>query len=137
VARFLGNVALVPGRVRARVGDLAVVESVLGECLVEGEAAEGSEVTLLVRPEGVRLRTPGEPGVRAHVDAVLYLGGSIEYRLRLADGLRFVARVSPHEERFATGDEVAVGLEQTGLSMIAGTPAAVAPVTDEALVGAA
>jgi ABC-type Fe3+/spermidine/putrescine transport system ATPase subunit len=135
VARFLGNVALVPGEVKARMGELTVVDSVIGECLVEGEAAVGAQVTLLVRPEGVRLRPPTEPGVHAHVDAVLYLGGSIEYRLRLPGGLRFVARVSPHEERFATGDEVTVELERTGISMVVGATTA-ADVADE-LVGAA
>jgi ABC-type Fe3+/spermidine/putrescine transport system ATPase subunit len=138
VARFLGNVALVPGEVRARIGELAVIDSVMGECLVEGDAPAGSKITLLVRPEGVRLRSSSLAGVSAHVDAVLYLGGAIEYRLRLADGLRFVARISPHEERFITGDEVTVELERTGLSIITEPSASVVTSADsDALVGVA
>ncbi|MCC5951813.1 MAG: ABC transporter ATP-binding protein [Acidimicrobiia bacterium] len=90
VAGFLGNANLLPGRVMVQRADNVLVDSDLGRfelATTDGEALEG-ELTLLVRPEGVEV-VPLSPATRhlpqATVEASMFLGSTVEYRVRVGD----------------------------------------------------
>jgi iron(III) transport system ATP-binding protein len=96
VARFIGRVNLVAGRVVAASGDRAKVEA-LG-AVVDADAAgmsvaPGDAVHLIVRPEALDvMEGEGTPLWTATVVSRTFLGEKIEYVLRCGDTLLQMAR---------------------------------------------
>jgi iron(III) transport system ATP-binding protein len=92
VATFVGGATLLPATVRAGSASCA-----LGELAVTpGPGAshpDGAQVTVLVRPEQVRLLPDGSPGPRAVVEEVAFFGAHASVALRLLDGPPVAARV--------------------------------------------
>jgi ABC-type Fe3+/spermidine/putrescine transport system ATPase subunit len=114
VARFLGNAALLPGRTAGR----GVVHSELGAIqLGPDHVTDGSDqVTVVVRPEAVQVDADGPS--RAVVEAGLYLGSHVEYRLVTSSGLRLAARSPAGAPRHQAGEEVGIRLDPSGVAVV-------------------
>jgi iron(III) transport system ATP-binding protein len=109
VGRFVGDANLLPAVLD---GDAATC--VLGAVSLTPRPPgdDGAKVTLLVRPEQLRLHD--EPGsATARVDEVVFYGPHASVRLSLADGSTLMVRVDPAHVP-AAGDHV--GVEVTGVS---------------------
>jgi ABC-type Fe3+/spermidine/putrescine transport system ATPase subunit len=116
VADFIGHTNLVRGRVREHVGPVALVEC--GGALVKAAAAgsgdaAGREVTVVLRPEKVRL-DPAESvdtELLTTVTHVVYLGETVLYHLRAEGGLDLTARelAEAATVRYAVGTRVRAG----------------------------
>lgn len=108
VARFFGETntfeataALQDGRLVARLatGMLA---------LPGGSAAPDARITVFIRPNRIRLASPGAaPLARAVVRDTLYLGNTLRATLALSGGPELVAEL-PGYQALSTGDEVAL-----------------------------
>lgn len=88
VAGFIGSSNMIRGTLVA-VGDHASVVEIAGTRVeaasVRGEA--GDAVRVMIRPEKVMLLPPDTAGtVGGSVEAGLYLGDSMQWRIRIADG---------------------------------------------------
>lgn len=91
VAEFVGTMSRIP----ARTAGIGTVE-VLGRRLpVDGEAPEGPEVDVLVRPEAVRV-TADEAG-EARVTATSFLGAVTRLTVTLPDGTTVKADLPTHD----------------------------------------
>jgi ABC-type Fe3+/spermidine/putrescine transport system ATPase subunit len=113
VARFIGVSNELRGIVRRIDGKRAVVQSpdltrdlqiVLPNHM---SVREGSAVTVLLRPERLRLSTAaqglnGEQSLAATVDKVLYSGSDRRYMVRLGEGVVWNVRV-PNDESGRNG----------------------------------
>jgi spermidine/putrescine ABC transporter ATP-binding subunit len=104
VAGFVGESNLLRGTVVAATsGTLRVVTVGGAEFSVAGGASAGQAVTLLIRPESLRLVTDqpsGPPGLQGVVEDATYLGGLRKYTIRLNPSEALVARLP---SRTATG----------------------------------
>ncbi|HYO38698.1 MAG TPA: ABC transporter ATP-binding protein [Nocardioidaceae bacterium] len=90
VATFVGGATLLPATLRSgtaacALGDLAVNPRV--------QSSPDGQVTVLVRPEQVRLLPAGPSGPHADVKEVAFFGSYASVSLRLRDGVRVAARV--------------------------------------------
>ncbi|MFF4160294.1 ABC transporter ATP-binding protein [Streptomyces sp. NPDC001678] len=91
VAEFVGTMSRVP----ARTAGTGTVE-VLGRRLpVDGEAPEGPEVDVLVRPEAVRVTADAKSGAR--VTATSFLGAVTRLTVTLPDGTEVKADLPTHD----------------------------------------
>jgi iron(III) transport system ATP-binding protein len=89
VAAFVGGAGLLPATLRG-----AVAACVLGDVVVaNGPRADGTAVTLLVRPEQIRLVPAETGGACAMVDEVRFYGPYATVRLTVDGGPQLVARV--------------------------------------------
>jgi spermidine/putrescine transport system ATP-binding protein len=113
VARFIGVSNEVRGIVRRIDGKRAVVQSpdLIGDLQIalpiHMSVREGSAVTVLLRPERLRLSTAvqglsGEQSLAASVDKVLYSGSDRRYMVRLGEGVVWNVRV-PNDESGRNG----------------------------------
>ena len=90
VADFIGETNFLSGhaeggRVKLASGDMIEVEG------AEGRAGK---VTVVIRPEQLRLAEPGEAGtIPATVESLVYFGTDTHCHLRLKDGTEMVARL--------------------------------------------
>jgi putative spermidine/putrescine transport system ATP-binding protein len=93
VAEFIGSSNLLPGRIVEQGGGATVVETAGGlrlHCAV-GNANGGSEVSVLLRPERIGVRSPGAGNgdlnrFAARIADVTYLGEDLHLGLELAGG---------------------------------------------------
>jgi iron(III) transport system ATP-binding protein len=113
VGRFVGDANLIAGELH---GDKA--RCVLGTVNLSARpmGGDGTPVTLLVRPEQLRIvpAVSSDPGsANGRVDEVVFYGPHASVRLSLADGTILQARVDPAMVP-AVGDQVRV--EVTGVS---------------------
>ena len=114
VAEFFGATNFIQGRAEASGFS---VDTSLGGLELAASAPPGSDVTLTIRPEAVRLgASPGGTGQNsfpARVTDATYLGTQISYRLQAGEtSLR--AALPPHT-RLAVGDETTVNLPAESL----------------------
>lgn len=87
VANFIGRANFVKGKVSESRQERAMVDC-LGsriEINTRGALAEGSEITLVLRPELLSIAPDGKGMIKAKVRRSLYLGNAIEYEIE-ADG---------------------------------------------------
>ncbi|NKN37586.1 ABC transporter ATP-binding protein [Agrobacterium sp. a22-2] len=112
VAKFVGQVNLIEARVlhSAGAGHVAVATE-FGELEIPagGSLAEGSMLTLALRPEAVEIAAAaGEgPGIPATVLSSYYSGSLVDYRLRLASGHEIDVQTFPRH-RFDDGAMVRI-----------------------------
>lgn len=90
VASFLGNANLVPGEIVTRGHKTACVVSQLGRFEIDTTDFDmtNDRLTLLIRPDALEALHPDDGHSwmpTASVEASMFLGSSIEYRLRLGD----------------------------------------------------
>jgi iron(III) transport system ATP-binding protein len=107
VADFIGRANLIPARVASQQDGSTVVESPLGSITCQKrDFAVGSEVTLCIRPEFIRVAPgAGEGGantVRGKVDTLVFIGEAFEMEL-VAGGERLLAKVDA-DTRIQEGD---------------------------------
>lgn len=124
VATFLCRSNLLAAEVVARgPNGTATVTSPLGrlDCTIDGDASIGDRVTVVVRPESIRLHlaTPEQkPDERALVRAIAFLGDTVECALQLG-GISLIARV-PSNLAPALGAQVAITIEQSEIRVLVG-----------------
>lgn len=109
VADFVGGVAAMKATLTG-----SRLTCALGQMSVDATSAtdrHGGNVTVLVRPEQIRLGKLSPSRARARVEAVDFYGSYAAVRLVLEGGVEIVARVEAHSLP-NTGDEV--GLEVVG-----------------------
>ena len=108
VAEFFGATNFIEGRAEASGFS---VDTSLGTLNLASGVSPGSDVTLTIRPEAVRLEGPREGrenSFSARVSSATYLGTQVSYGLK-AGGTSLRAALPPHT-RLAVGDEVGVSL---------------------------
>lgn len=116
-ARFVSDANLLRGR---REGDGAATE--LGRLRIFGTgAAEGAEVSVLVRPDQVELRRSGR-GTPVRVERCEYYGHDQVVHARLAGGTRLDARLDARE-RWREGDEGFASVPEPAAAFAAEEPA--------------
>ena len=89
VATFIGHSNLFRGRLVAHEGALAAAFAdgyVLPMQGLSGEAAEGMDIIIAVRPEEFSIRNEGE-GIRCEVSSKVFLGKYIQYGLKFSDDM--------------------------------------------------
>ena len=121
VADFIGRANFVPGLLRGREGEASVIE-VWGQTFriagTAGDARPGGEVTLVVRPEMIRI-VPGGGKLNGVVRRATYLGNAVEYDFQV-DGQLLTAvetdpaRVTVHPE----GSRVGLDLFEDGIHVL-------------------
>jgi iron(III) transport system ATP-binding protein len=85
VARFVGRVNLVPGRIEAVSGNalrIAALGTVIGVHWTAQGFAAGDAVRLVVRPEAIEIARTDAGPLQATVESRMFLGEKIEYLLR-------------------------------------------------------
>ncbi len=115
VANFIGRANFIPGVVQEQVGGDVIVSS-LGKTLrltnVQRKLQGREEVSLIVRPEMVRIKKTGElfSGV---IRRAVYLGDVIEYDVAVGDQLITGLETDPYvTQLFPEGEEVSVGFAE-------------------------
>jgi iron(III) transport system ATP-binding protein len=121
VARFIGRVNLVAGRVIALEGQSAQVEA-LGMQLRLRAAARGARaadaVRLVLRPESIRL-APGGEGIPASVLSRSFLGDKIEYLVRCGNETLHVTQHNTGAGAgFAEGQAVMLRLPEDEVALL-------------------
>jgi spermidine/putrescine ABC transporter ATP-binding subunit len=127
VASFVGESNLLRGTVASASSEMLRVVTAGGTALaVAGPVSAGQAVTLLIRPESLRLVTDrfaapsGSPGVDGVVEDALYLGGVRKYTIRLNPAETLVARATtpPGEQSLASGQRVRVEWDGRDLRLL-------------------
>ena len=122
VATFLSRSNLLPAQVVSRGGNnAATVASALGrfDCTLDGAANVGDRVTVVVRPESIRLQavTPEQNrDEQAQVRGVAFLGDTVECALQLRD-ISLIARM-PSNLAPALGARVAIAIDQSEIRVL-------------------
>jgi iron(III) transport system ATP-binding protein len=123
VADFIGRANFVPGEVQdKRDGRLTV--SVLGKVLeltnIQREFMQQDTVTLIVRPEMVRIKKTGEL-FKGLVRRAVYLGDVIEYDVEVSGQLITGIETDPYKmELFPVGEDVTVGYAEGCIQVLPG-----------------
>ena len=127
VARFVGRVNIVAGRVEQVVGEslrIGALGSVFSVYWSDGGFAPGDTVRLVVRPEAIEIvgATAGLP--QATVESRMFLGEKIEYLLRCGNETLQAVRynVGPGEVP-ADGATVSLRVAEHALTVLAPDPA--------------
>ena len=114
VADFIGTTNLLTGSIESVDAGSAVVRLEGGDaCRVSGpDLRAGRIVELSVRPESIDIKpsngaSPDGVGpVRAEVQQVAYMGGTVQYQVRTHGGLTITVLASKTGERHAVGSDV-------------------------------
>jgi iron(III) transport system ATP-binding protein len=110
VADFVGTNNFIPGICRERSADVSTVESPLGllRARATPDIAPGTRCVLAVRPENISLSGGGENVVPGRIALASYLGATLRYDVRAADGLVLKVDVGDpwHHEVLAGGRPV-------------------------------
>ncbi len=122
VADFIGRANFIPGIVQAQQeGQLTI--TLMGRTLIvaaaEDEYTEGTEVTVVVRPEMMVLN----PAAEAHVDGIVrrasYLGDVVEYVVAVGDQQLSLVETDPrHLTIYPEGEAVQIGFLQDCLYVL-------------------
>ncbi len=121
VADFIGRANFVPGKVLGNHGALEV--EIFGTPLrltdVKESYTVGSSVTLVVRPEMIRISPDGSP-FHGIVQRASYLGDSIDYDIEVGGQTLIAAETDPERmEMFAEGAKVGVDFCTSCIHVIA------------------
>ncbi len=101
VAGFIGTANLLPVTVRSAAADVATVDSPNGsQFTVPARGvtfSPGQDVTLMVRPERLRIMSNGAHGVSATLTGMVFQGPVLRCQARTDDGAEMVAHVGTDE----------------------------------------
>ena len=114
VADFIGTTNLLTGAIESVADGAAVVRLDGGDaCRVAArDLAAGQTIELSIRPESILLKrsngsTPdGAEPLRAQVEQVAYMGGSVQYQVRTHGGLSITVLAPKTGERHVVGSDV-------------------------------
>jgi spermidine/putrescine transport system ATP-binding protein len=114
VADFIGTTNLLNGSVESVDAGSAVVRLEGGDaCRVVGpDLSAGRTLELSIRPESIDIKRSngaapdGVGPVRAQVQQVAYMGGTVQYQVRTQGGLSITVLASKTGERHAVGSDV-------------------------------
>lgn len=96
VADFIGRANFVPGVIRARRNAALIIEALQQQLTIADIAkdlAVGARVTLMIRPEMIRLVDQGQ--ISGTVRQASYLGDAIDYEIQVQDQLLTVIETNP------------------------------------------
>ncbi|MGE5124418.1 MAG: ABC transporter ATP-binding protein [Acidobacteriaceae bacterium] len=123
VADFIGRANFVAGEVQAkRNGKLTV--KVHGETIeltnIKGEFSQQEAVTLIIRPEMIRIKKRGEQ-FKGIIRRAVYLGDVIEYDIELDGQLITGIETDPYQmDLIPVGEEVTVGYAEGCIQVLPG-----------------
>ncbi|MGC8611585.1 MAG: ABC transporter ATP-binding protein [Athalassotoga sp.] len=86
VASFVGGTNFIEGEIEKEISQDRVLFRSIDGLLIEarkGMVSNYDSKVLLVRPEAVELKKANENGIKGTIESKLYLGGSLEYRIRI------------------------------------------------------
>ncbi|MEO7010048.1 MAG: TOBE domain-containing protein, partial [Caldimonas sp.] len=114
VADFIGRANLVGATVRGQDGDRTVVDTALGPIACQQrDMPPGSEATLCIRPEFMRVAAGAQPAatnaVGGVVESLAFVGEVYEVEIR-AGGLLLLARIDPGVD-IREGDAVSFSVD--------------------------
>jgi iron(III) transport system ATP-binding protein len=114
VADFIGRANLVRAKVRAHEADRTFVDCGLGTVACQPrEIPVGSEATLCIRPEFLRIArpetAPGANILKGHVESLVFIGEAYEAEIRVGSE-RLLARFDT-DTNLEEGDPVAFGVD--------------------------
>ena len=100
VANFLGETNVLEGVVISATAGQAQIRlsedgSIHQACCADPELSAGSHAALAIRPENLRLATPGEAAVQATVVDSIFHGAHCKLRLRMAKGSELSMTYNP------------------------------------------
>jgi putative spermidine/putrescine transport system ATP-binding protein len=87
---FVGLSTKLQGKVIGRDGDLVVVDTAFGRLRGPGAFDSGTEVLLAVRPERIRVQSPGDGAVTARLRDALFQGSKVQLHFDSRDGDRLM-----------------------------------------------
>jgi iron(III) transport system ATP-binding protein len=121
VADFIGRANLIQARVRGEEGGHTIVDCGLGTIACERrDLAVGSEVTLCLRPEFIRLAR-GEAGganvVNGRVESLIFVGEAYEAEIRVNNEL-LLAKIEP-DAKLEEGSAVSFTLDPAHCLLLA------------------
>ena len=114
VADFIGTTNLLSGSVESIDGSIALVRLAGGDAcrVAAADLRPGQSVELSIRPESIVLKASNGTAasvagpLKAHVEQVAYLGGSVQYQVRTEGGLAITIAAPKVGERHAVGSDV-------------------------------
>jgi iron(III) transport system ATP-binding protein len=123
VADFIGRANLINAKVRGEEGGLTVVESGIGVIACQRrDIAAGTEATLCIRPEFIRIvkgdATAARNVVNGRVESLVFVGEAYEAEIRAGDE-RLLAKIDP-DVHLKEGDAVNFGLDPQHCLLVAG-----------------
>jgi iron(III) transport system ATP-binding protein len=130
VARFIGRVNLVAGRVAECAGGTVKVEALGASMTVasaRGDLAPGAPVVLVVRPESIEIHRDGGPkgALSASVISCTFLGEKTEYLLRCADTeLQALQYNASPGDAAPIGGTVSLRFAESAVTVLPGEPVA-------------
>jgi iron(III) transport system ATP-binding protein len=98
VADFIGRVNFVTGVVKSKLDGQVLLDFLGSELVVPAEAGDyppGSEVTVVVRPETVRLNPAQDVHATGIVRRASFLGGLVEYEVAVGEQLLALVETDP------------------------------------------
>jgi putative spermidine/putrescine transport system ATP-binding protein len=124
VGRFIGDSFVLRGEARSdadstalRIGDETVT--------VPARLSNGATPVILLRPEKLAIRRPGQDGQDRHnrlsgtVSEAIYLGSGSKYEVSLADGSTAIVRSPLSEENYDIGDAVELSFRGEDAKLLA------------------
>jgi iron(III) transport system ATP-binding protein len=123
VADFIGRANFVPGVVQEKAGSNLIVKA-LAETLqlanIHREFQPQQAVTLIIRPEMVRIKPAGEP-FKGIIRRAVYLGDVIEYDVEVSGQLLTGLETDPRVlALFPEGEQVTVGFAEDCIQVLPG-----------------
>jgi len=123
VADFIGRANFVPGEVQEK-NDSKLTVKVFGETLeltnIKRDFNQQEAVTLIVRPEMIRIKKTGEV-FKGLIRRVVYLGDVIEYDVEVGGQLVTGLETDPYVmEPFPVGEQVTVGCAEGCIQVLPG-----------------
>ena len=112
VASFIGRTNLIEGKVAFAGGEARVTDGALSVILEEADApADNGRAVLSLRPERIVIapKTPMANGIDAAVAEVEFLGATVLYRMRIADGRLLFVQALADTPPLAEGTAVRLG----------------------------
>jgi iron(III) transport system ATP-binding protein len=123
VADFIGRANFVPGEVLEKI-DSRLIVNALGETVqlanIRHEFTSRTPVTLIVRPEMIRIKKTGE-SFKGIIRRAVYLGDVIEYDVEVSGQLLTGLETDPHVlNLFPEGEQVTVGFAEGCIQVLPG-----------------
>lgn len=123
VADFIGRANFVPGEVQEK-NDSKLTVKVFGETLeltnIKRDFTRQEAVTLIIRPEMIRIKKTGEL-FKGAIRRVVYLGDVIEYDVEIGGQLLTGLETDPYVmEPFLVGEQVTVGCAEGCIQVLPG-----------------